>query len=458
MRSFVVAALLLTPVVSAAPVAAAEDRPRLVVTTDIGGDPDDTQSLVRLLAYSNEFEIEALVATAAGTPGELEEAVTRADLIRGAVEAYGQVRGNLVAHAEGYPEAAALLERVVEGNPRRGLDAVGEGRDTAGSRRIVEVVDRNDPRPVNVAIWGGQTDFAQALWRVRSDRGGGGLAAFVAKLRVYDVDDQDGLAAWIAEEFPGLFYVLAKAPPGQDTRLGGYRGMYLGGDESLTAREWIDTHVRTGQGPLGTLYPPQTWTDPNPHAALKEGDTPSWFFFLPNGLGDPDHPEWGGWGGRFESTGEGRRYRDARDTVEGATEARATVWRWRPYFQNEFEARMDWCVKPREEANHPPRAVIDGDATRSILRRTAKAGEPASFDAGGSTDPDGGPLAFVWRVYPEAGTYGREAGVANDKPSLAVLTVPADAAGKSIHLLLEVTDRGTPPLTASRRVVIDVAE
>ena len=59
----------------------ANERPRLMVLTDIGGDPDDQQSLVRLMVYSNEFQIEGILATASGTPGELKVATTRADLI-----------------------------------------------------------------------------------------------------------------------------------------------------------------------------------------------------------------------------------------------------------------------------------------------------------------------------------------------------------------------------------------
>jgi len=54
-------------------------QPRLLITTDIGSDPDDQQSLVRLMVYSNEFEIEDLVCSASGTPGELKEAVVRPD-------------------------------------------------------------------------------------------------------------------------------------------------------------------------------------------------------------------------------------------------------------------------------------------------------------------------------------------------------------------------------------------
>ena len=42
--------------------------------------------------------------------------------------------------------------------------------------------------------------------------------------------------------------------------------MYLGGDESLTSRDWVDEHVRS-KGPLGALYPVITWTAPNPMPA-----------------------------------------------------------------------------------------------------------------------------------------------------------------------------------------------
>src|SRR5690606_28444803 len=228
------------------------------------------------------------------------------------------------------------------GNSRRGRQAIGAEHDTEGSRWIIEVADRQDERPLHITIWGGQTDLAQALWRVREERGADGLKTFLARLRVYDIDDQDDLQGWLFENFPDLFYVLSKSPPGRDKREGGYRGMYLDGDVETTSLAWLDAHVRRNHGPLGALYPPRTWTEPNPHGALKEGDTPSWFYFLPHGLQDPAHPEWGGWGGRFRHVERGL-WRDAADTAGGKTSARATVFRWRPVFQAAFQARLDWC-------------------------------------------------------------------------------------------------------------------
>jgi len=428
-------------------------KPRLLVLTDIGGDPDDQQAMIRLMTYTNEFEIEGLIASATGTPGELKEDVTRPDLIREIIEAYGKVRPNLLLHRPDYPPAETLLERVKSGNPRRGVKNIGAGHDTDGSRRIIAVVDRDDPRPVNVAIWGGSTELAQALWRVRNDRSVEDLKRFVGRLRVHAIGHQDDTGPWIVEQFPDLFYVLSKAPEKHDMREGAYRGMYLGGDESLTSGAWVDAHVRKEHGPLGALYPTKTWTAPNPNGCLKEGDTPSWLYFLPTGLSDPAHPEWGGWGGRFRPAGGGL-FRDAADTVGMVTDARATVWRWRPAFQADFAARMTWCVSPLRSANHPPIPVLNGDKGVGVAELTAQPGEVVKLTAAGSSDPDSDRLSFHWFVYPEAGTYGQDVPLSDVTAETTALTVPADAVGKTMHVVLEVTDGGEPALTRYRRVVI----
>ena len=324
----------------ALPVIAGE-RPRLMVLTDIGGDPDDQQSMIRLMVYANEFEIEGLIATAAGTMGELKEAIVRPDLIRQIIDGYGKVLPNLKRHAADWPEADTLRKLVKTGNPQRGREHVGDGKDTDGSRLLIQRIDAGKPeRPLNITIWGGQTDFAQALWRVKHDRGSDGLAGFVKRFRVYDIDDQDRIAEWMRAEFPGMSYVLAKCQPRRDNREGNYRGMYLTGDHSLTSMKWVQENILT-KGPLGALYPTQTWTEPNPHGCLKEGDTPSWFFFLPAGGNDPNDPSKPGWGGRFQKQAD-NWYRDMPFTKD--SDPRHDVSRWRPDFQRDFAKRMTWCV------------------------------------------------------------------------------------------------------------------
>src|SRR6266487_2905771 len=114
--SFIVAVVCLLGVLPPA-VAAADSpvKPRLVVLTDIGGDPDDQQSMIRLMLYANEFEIEGLIASAAGTPGELKKDTVRPELIREIVAAYGKVRPNLLLHCPDYPDPKDLLDRVKAG-------------------------------------------------------------------------------------------------------------------------------------------------------------------------------------------------------------------------------------------------------------------------------------------------------------------------------------------------------
>ena len=438
------AALLLSDAIAQAP------KPRLVVLTDIGGDPDDQQSMIRLLLYANEFDIEGLIASASGVPGELEP-IIKPELIRQLVEAYGKVHGNLTKHARGFPSAAHLLSCIKTGNIKRGLEAIGQGKDTEGSRWIIEVVDRPDERPVNITIWGGQTDLAQALWRVRQDRGADGLKKFISKLRVHDIDDQDKIVEWIWEQFPGMFYVLSKAAKGRDKREGAYRGMYIGGDEALASREWMEKNIRQNHGPLGALYPTRTWTAPNPHSAIKEGDTPSWFYFLPHGLNDPDHPEWGGWGGRFVSMRD-HIYTNTHDTVNGITDARATVWRWRPAFQADFQARLDWCVaETTDQTTRAPVAVLNGDSSRRIVRLTAKAAETVQLSAEGSDE-----AGARWFIYPEPGTYRGAISLSNTNQSKTTFVAPRVSATESVHVILEVRSDRDPFPSSFRRAIIEL--
>lgn len=231
----------------------AAEKPRLAVLTDIGGDPDDQQAMVRLMVYANEFRIEALIATSAGVRGQLKEPVIRPDLIKDTIHAYSEVMPNLMRHAEGWPEKEALLECVKAGNKHRERAYIGEGHDTEASAFLLRRIDAGKAGdPLNIAVWGGQTDLAQVLWKVKKERGEEGFKAFAKKFRVYDIDDQDGIAGWMRSEFPGMYYILSKAPEGADKRTGTYRGIYLTGDESLTSAKWIGEHVLSS-GPRKTV-------------------------------------------------------------------------------------------------------------------------------------------------------------------------------------------------------------
>jgi hypothetical protein len=135
-----------------AAISTAAEKPLLAVFTDIGGDPDERQSMIRLMVYANEFEIEALVTSAAGTPGELKESITQPELIREIIAAHGKVLPHLRKHADGWPAAEHLPGVVKSGNPHRGRKHIGKGHDTAGSRFLIERIEAGTGERPRIAI------------------------------------------------------------------------------------------------------------------------------------------------------------------------------------------------------------------------------------------------------------------------------------------------------------------
>jgi hypothetical protein len=208
-----------------------------------------------------------------------------------------------------------------------------------------------------------------------------------------------------------------------------------------------------------------------------EGDTPSFLNLISNGLNSPQRPPWGGWGGRYELyTPRMQKWHlqaktrpiwtDADDEVLGHdnhwhTDNHATIWRWRQAYQNDFAARMDWTIRPVDQANHPPIAKLGHPN-----ELTAELDHHIELSAEGSSDPDGDALSYEWFCYLEAGSLaiadGRDgqpilvAGFDQPRPSPVIPNGSPMAVG-SLHIILAVTDHGTPRLTRYQRVIIDVA-
>src|SRR5207247_6907907 len=95
-----------------------------------------------------------------------------------------------------------------------------------------------------------------------------------------------------------------------------------------------------------------------------------------------------------------------------------------------------------------------GNVSRKLDSLNAKPGEEVAHDATASADRDGNRLSYRWYFYREAGSYGGEIALENASAARAVLRMPADSAGKTIHIILEVKDNGEPPLTSYRRIVL----
>jgi hypothetical protein len=209
---------------------------------------------------------------------------------------------------------------------------------------------------------------------------------------------------------------------------------------------------------------------------MMEGDTPSFLNLIDTGLTDPERPDYGGWGGRYElALPPLRKWHLERETrpfwtncvdevrgVDGRwhTDNWATIWRWRPAFQNDFAARMDWTIASRfEDANHPPVPKLSHGRALS-----AKPGERVTLDATGSSDPDGDQLTFQWLHYPEPGTFTFSSGRSarplvieeSDQPRATLVVPPKFGRAGTCHVILAVTDAGSPPLTRYERVIITI--
>src|SRR5207245_11614288 len=65
-------------------------KPRVIIETDAGGDPDDEQSLVRFLVYANEWDIEGIIANRswARDRENLNQERTGLGIVRRLVKAY----------------------------------------------------------------------------------------------------------------------------------------------------------------------------------------------------------------------------------------------------------------------------------------------------------------------------------------------------------------------------------
>ena len=101
--------------------------------TDIENEPDDAQSMVRFLTYSNQWDVEKRITT---TSVHQRNRVAP-EWIRRVVQTYGKVRNNLLLHEKGYPETDYLLSRIKPAIPKYGMDAVGPGNDSEGSEHTL---------------------------------------------------------------------------------------------------------------------------------------------------------------------------------------------------------------------------------------------------------------------------------------------------------------------------------
>ena len=438
-------------------------KPRLVVCTDIAPadvEPDDMESMVRLMSYADCFEVEALITSVGWNCDPYPK--EWADYLFRVIEAYRQDVPNLMKRSDqqgflsiaqengqqqiGYwPSADYLKSRAVMGSERGGIKVIGEGNDSPGSELLIRLADEDDPRPIYVAAWGGANTLAQAIWRVKQTRSAEELKRFVRKFRIYTITDQDmqynmrmnraySSHMWLRREFKDdLQFIWDEGTWQEQCELG--------------KRHWQQHKENIqGKGALGKEYPTYKWG--------VEGDTPSFLYVMPNGLNDPEDPHQAGWAGYHERGICADSLTTAWTSWQEPLRSISVGYKQRFYLDElgDFMARMQWADEGR--GNHNPQVIINRQKGLQPVRLKAKAGKTIRLDASKSKDPDGDMLSFYWWQQLEIGT-SKAIITQADQPQTNI-QIPADADKGELHLICEVHDNGPFRLPAYRRIIISI--
>ncbi|MBP6602589.1 MAG: DUF1593 domain-containing protein [Verrucomicrobiales bacterium] len=447
-------------------------KPRVLVTTD--GEIDDECSLVRFLLYANEWDIEGIITSSSQYHWQGHKWAGD-DWAQPYLEAYAKVYPNLIQHDANYPAPEFLQARTLLGN----VKTEGEmGEVTPGSKRIVEVLlDDSDPRPIWIQAWGGTNTIARALKTIEEEHPEK-MVTVAKKIRFYFIWEQDdsyqdyirphwgkyAIPTILSDQFIAIFYHWKKYLPAD-------KQAYLTGS-------WMKPNILENHGPLCALYKAHGNGDKGFDEGdfRSEGDSPSFLHTIPTGLRNIESPDRGGWGGRFVKVRDntwldpvadpGYRYPEGRyfgDSTWGRTRLKKEIpndveltaylepqWRWIDALQNDFAARADWCVKEFTDANHAPVIQQIG-----AVNRTVTAGETVKL-AASATDPDGNTLTCRWWQYAEADSAAETVTIANNDSWEDASFIVSNEPGKQVHIILEVTDNGMPPLVGYQRIIFDI--
>jgi len=472
--------------------------PRTIVTTD--GEIDDVDTFIRMLLYANEYKVEGLIYSSSmwhykgdgkGTLFTSEMPMTKeiygkktnlrwagVQWIQDLLVAYKKVYPYLSKNAKNYPDPEYLMSLVKVGN----IDFEGEmEKITDGSEWIKAKLLDADPDPIYLQAWGGTNTIARALKSIEDEYSKRSdwekIKEKVShKAIIYTILDQDAtyknyigihwpkvLTFYNSIQFAAFAYPWKKMIP--QSMQSYFEGPYMSSKILLNHGALLDMYYSYGDGKKQAGDPEHIhgdmskiknaqWGNFNQYDFISEGDSPAFLQLVDLGLDNLNHPNYGGWGGRFvQSADNPYRFEDGPRSADmnvetGKLDNNFPQTRWLTAIQEDLAARADWCIKPFAQSNHAP--VISVKEGSSIH---AKAGQKIQLHVDGQ-DPDKNTIQFKAWCYAEAGTSNAEISL-NGK--IASIAIPATAKkGETFHFIIEGNDNGSPSLTRYKRVIVTV--
>lgn len=266
----------------------AQQKPRIIVSTDIGGtDPDDNQSMIHLMMYSDLFQIEGLISSPFGK-GRKKDLLDMIDLYEKDFPKLKKHNSKLKRPDE---LRAVCKQGETEAAPYSGFRKNNEGSDW-----IIKCAKKKSKQPLWVLVWGGIEDVAQALHDAPE---------IEKNIRVFWIGGPNkkwsiNAYSYIVEHHPNLWMIESNAT---------YRGWFMEDEnapKNMHDAAFYENFIK-GRGVMGADFINYY------KGHIKMGDTPSLAYLM---KGNPDNPMGESWGGKYTPIAYSSRHTFERNTTK----------------------------------------------------------------------------------------------------------------------------------------------
>lgn len=493
-----------------------QPKPRLIITAD--PELDDNNSLIRLLLYASDIEIEGLIYASSqfhwkgdgkGTkwfvPGREYDRFGMNEcpceswrwnkeerFIHDIVDVYELVYSNLMIHEPNYPSPALLRSKIRYGN----IDFEGDfSQDSPGSELIKELILDEKPEPLFITAWGGGSTIARALKSIQEE------FEFTVKWReirekisrkvilLPSGDQDDTFATYISPMWPDIEIRQFSQGPNY-----GYGAQLRATPENapFLTSSWMKENV-SEQGALGKLY--RVWGDGKQMVKgdkvdyfgfadytneqlkemgyfvwmpvqekgswLGEGDNHTFMNMLGNGLRAYEKGYFGGWGGREleiqnKAAVGGMALEGSAEDMAKRLSSMDSLNTVGQGFPNFFPAaQRDFAARLKWSVTEKFENANHAPIVSIEGPLILKAIPGQKIKLNAWTsDPDEDVVTVEWFQIPVV-TFHGEVVFSQNKGLKTEIIIPENSlSGQSIHVVLAATDQGSPSLTSYRRVVI----